>query len=70
LPLLNGLTTQSHLLVTVPNGQWAMAGVDLTAVAAGVLLGWIARRLSRAGLESSNRQAAPMVPSDAESEQT
>ena len=69
LPLLNGLTTQSHLLVTVPNGQWAVAGVDFTAVAAGVLLGWMARRLSRAGLESSNSQTAPMVRSDAESEQ-
>ena len=69
LPLLNGLTTQSHLLVTVLNGQWAVAGVDLTAVAAGVLLGWMARRLSRAGLESSTSQTAPMVRSDVESKQ-
>jgi uncharacterized iron-regulated membrane protein len=69
LPLLNGLTTQSHLLVTVPNGQWAVAGVDLTAVVAGVLVGWMARRLSRAGLDSPNSQAAPMIRSDAESEQ-
>ena len=69
LPLLNGLTTQSHLLVTVPNGQWAVAGVDLTAEAVGILLGWMARRLCRAGLDSPNSQAAPMVRSDAESEQ-
>jgi len=69
LPLLNGLTTQSHLLVTVPNRQWAVAGVDLTAVAAGALLGWMARHLNRAGLESSNSQTAPMVRSDAESGQ-
>lgn len=69
LPLLNGLTTQSHLLVTVPNGQWAIAGFDLTAVAVGVMLGWMARRISRAGLDSSNSQTAPMVQSDAESGQ-
>lgn len=69
LPLLSGLTTQSHLLVTVPNGQWAVAGFDFTALAVGVLLGWMARRISRADLDSSNSQTAPMVLSDAESEQ-
>lgn len=67
LPLLNGLTTQSHLLVTVPNGQWAMAGVDLTAMAAGGVLGWMARRFSRAGLDSVTSPLVPMARSDAES---
>ena len=45
LPLLNGLTTNSHLLMTLPKGQWAMAGVDLTGLALGVLLGLTARRV-------------------------
>ena len=45
LPLLNGLTTNSHLLMTVPRGQWAMAGVDLTGLALGALLGLAARRV-------------------------
>lgn len=69
LPLLNGLTTQSHLLVTVPTGQWALASVDLTAVAAGGVLGWMARRFSRAGLDIAASQLAPMARSDAESKQ-
>jgi uncharacterized iron-regulated membrane protein len=47
LPVLNMVATSSHLLTTIPNGQWAVAGVDLTAMAMGLLLGWIARRLER-----------------------
>ncbi|WP_447599409.1 hypothetical protein [Nitrospira sp. Nam80] len=48
LPLLNGLTTKSHLLMTVPRGQWALAGLDLTALTAGALLAATARRIGRA----------------------
>lgn len=51
LPLLNALTTNSHLLMSVPLGQWAMAGVDLTGFAVGVLLGWAARRVGKAAGE-------------------
>jgi len=43
--LLNGLTTNSHLMMTVPTAQWAIAGVDLTGLTIGVLLGWAARRV-------------------------
>ncbi|MBX3331123.1 MAG: PepSY domain-containing protein [Nitrospira sp.] len=47
LPLLNGLTTNSHLLATVPKAQWAIAGVDLTGLTVGALLGWTVRRVGR-----------------------
>lgn len=47
LPVLNMITTSSHLFTTIPNGQWAVAGVDLTAMAMGMLLGWVAGRLGR-----------------------
>lgn len=47
LPLLNGLTTNSHLLMTVPREQWAVAGVDLMGFVVGVLLGWTARRVGQ-----------------------
>jgi len=53
LPLLNWLMTNSHLLITLPKGQWALVGFDLTALAAGLLLGWTARRLGRAALDLS-----------------
>jgi hypothetical protein len=53
LPLLNGLMTNSHLLMTLPKGQWALAGFDLTALAAGLLLGWTARRIGKAALDIS-----------------
>jgi uncharacterized iron-regulated membrane protein len=48
LPLLNGLTTKSHLLMTVPRGQWALVGVDVTALLAGTLLAATARRIGQA----------------------
>ncbi len=45
LPLLNGLTTESHLLKTIPTGQWEMAGFDLTASVVGLSLWAAARRV-------------------------
>jgi hypothetical protein len=53
LPLLNGLMTNSHLLMTLSKGQWALAGFDLTALAAGLLLGWTARRVGKVALDIS-----------------
>ncbi|BCA56558.1 membrane protein [Nitrospira sp. KM1] len=69
LPLLNAFTTKSHLLVSVPRGQWAVAGVDLTALAAGVLLGWMVRRLGQDSPEQSHRQVSSAISPDVESEQ-
>jgi uncharacterized iron-regulated membrane protein len=45
LPLLNALTTEIHLGRTLTGGDWVLASVDLTALAAGVLFGAIAWRL-------------------------
>jgi uncharacterized iron-regulated membrane protein len=47
LPLLNGLMTDGHLLMTVPKGEWAVAAFDLTALTAGLLLGRAARRIGQ-----------------------
>jgi uncharacterized iron-regulated membrane protein len=47
LPLLNIATTHSHLLVTLPNGNWKLAGVDLTSLAVGGVLGLTAWRICR-----------------------
>ncbi|MES2612895.1 MAG: PepSY-associated TM helix domain-containing protein [Pseudomonadota bacterium] len=45
LPLLNALSTSTHLGVSLPAGDWLWAGMDLTFLATGVLLGWLAWRL-------------------------
>lgn len=43
IPAINLLTTtESHLLVTLPAGQWSLAGVDLMAILFGLLLGAVA----------------------------
>jgi membrane protein implicated in regulation of membrane protease activity len=63
LPILNALTTKSHLLVTLPNGQWTLAGVDLTGLAVSILLSWTARRLGRPAPEApKNRLTSTVVP--------
>ena len=37
MPVINWLTTDLHLGVTLRNGNWVMAGVDLTALATGIV---------------------------------
>jgi uncharacterized iron-regulated membrane protein len=48
VPLLNALTTHTHLGVTLPAGMWAVAGFDLTCLGLGVALlaaaWWLGRR--------------------------
>lgn len=61
LPLLNGLTTESHLFVSVPRGQWAVAGVDVTAFMLGILLGWAARRVGTTAVDISNDPTSIVV---------
>lgn len=45
LPMLNALTTRTHLGVTLPCAEWAWAGMDLSFLAAGLLLCWMSWRL-------------------------
>lgn len=47
VPVVNGLTSSSHLLVTMPARDWTLAGVDLTCLAAGIAFAWTAGRISR-----------------------
>jgi hypothetical protein len=45
LPLLNAITTDRHLGVTIPAGDWALAAFDLTALVVGVLFGVAAAKV-------------------------
>lgn len=47
LPVLNALTTPRHLGVSLPQGDWALAGFDLTVLALGLAFLGVAMRLSR-----------------------
>lgn len=58
LPALNAATTHSHLGVTLPAGQWALAGVDLVALALGTALGFAARQVGRAPAEPQRARRA------------
>ena len=47
IPVLNALTTDRHLGVTIPAGDWVLAGFDLSALAAGVFFAVVARTIWR-----------------------
>lgn len=45
LPLLNACTSDAHLGATLAAGDWLWAGMDMSFVCAGMLLGWLGWRL-------------------------
>jgi uncharacterized iron-regulated membrane protein len=47
IPVLNAFTTHRHLGVSIPEGDWSMAGMDLGLAAMGLLAGAIAWKLAR-----------------------
>jgi uncharacterized iron-regulated membrane protein len=47
VPLLNAMTTPYHLGVTLAQGDWAMAGFELTCLGSGVFLAWAAWKMQR-----------------------
>jgi uncharacterized iron-regulated membrane protein len=47
LPFLNGLTTDRHVLASVPAGDWAIAGMDISLFAAGLSCSALAMYLQR-----------------------
>ncbi|MFN4161911.1 MAG: PepSY-associated TM helix domain-containing protein [Stenotrophomonas sp.] len=63
IPLLNALTTQAHLGVTLRNGDWVLAGFDLMMLAFGAMLAYCGLRMQRwqpalSAAERKKRQAA------------
>ena len=47
LPVVNALTTERHFFASFAAKDWVFVGFDLTVLATGVVLFWLARRLSR-----------------------
>ncbi|MFC3226731.1 PepSY-associated TM helix domain-containing protein [Marinibaculum pumilum] len=47
LPVVNALTTDRHLGITLPAGDWVLAGFDLSALATGLFFGWLATMVRR-----------------------
>lgn len=66
VPVVNALTTSRHLGVSLPAGDWVMAGFDLTCLAGALLLAWMARkaaRASKAGAKAPAKGRAASKPS-------
>ncbi len=48
VPVVNALTTHRHLGVSLPQGDWVMAGFDLTCLASALFFAWMAQKAARA----------------------
>jgi uncharacterized iron-regulated membrane protein len=59
VPLLNALTTDRHLGVTLPAGDWGLAGFDLSMLTLALLLGAAAWRLRRKWFGAAMRRNTP-----------
>ena len=55
LPLLNGLATGQGLNHSLAEGDWAMAGFDLTALGSGLFLAWAAGKMLRPAKPAGKR---------------
>ncbi|MEI2416852.1 PepSY-associated TM helix domain-containing protein [Orrella sp. JC864] len=47
VPVLNALTTDRHLGVTLAHGDWGLAGFDLTMLGLGAAFAWMAHKIRR-----------------------
>ncbi|SLM49876.1 membrane protein of unknown function [Nitrospira japonica] len=65
LPGLNLLTTKSHLLATVTDGQWGLAAVDITSLFVGTCLAWVAVRVRRGLVGEFGDRLSTLSVSDA-----
>lgn len=61
LPVINALTTHTHLGVTLPAGEWVWASMDLAFLTTGLVLGWLSWRL-RPGRWPRGTTAAAKAP--------
>jgi len=58
-PVLNGITTGDHLLKTVLDGYWPVAGMDLLLLAGAGIAVYAARKLSHSRL-AADESAEPV----------
>lgn len=58
LPVLNLITSDRHLLVTVPSRDWALVSVDAAFIGLGLMFAWAAWKV-HARMVSRTRQPAP-----------
>lgn len=64
IPVLNALTTDRHLGVTIPAGDWVLAGFDSIALAVGVVfaaVAWSRHRMGAPEPAGRRRQAIPQA---------
>lgn len=64
LPAVNAVTTERHLAATLVRGDWALAGFDLTMLAAGFAVGAVAWRMGRTASAASASAHQALIAAD------
>lgn len=59
VPVVNALTTDRHLGVSLPQGDWVMAGFDLTCLASALFFAWMAVKAARARKAPAKKTGKP-----------
>ena len=68
LPVLNALTTDKHLGVTLPAGAWELAGFDLTVLAFGIAFAVVAWRFGHRRRSDTAHDEKAWTPAHQETE--
>jgi uncharacterized iron-regulated membrane protein len=68
VPLVSAMTTDHGVVRSIASGDWAMAGVDLTALAAALFLLWTTRKLMKKATVAKRKPAARQAEAVLESE--
>jgi hypothetical protein len=59
LPLVNALTTSTHLGISLPAMDWSWAGMDLSFAAMGLMLAALTRHLLQAQAPARSQTCRP-----------
>lgn len=62
IPLVSAITTDHGVVRSIASGDWAMAGVDLTALAAAAFLLWTVRKLAKKTMATRPHPARAAEP--------
>ena len=63
IPVLNAMTTERHLGITIPAGDWGLAGIDLAACAISLFFVTLAGSIWRKQCAVAERITGSAMPS-------
>jgi len=69
LPIVNALTTRTHLGISLAQGEWVFAGFDLAALFMGLVAGWLAWKIGVYRSPQRARRSATVAQAEVASDE-